>query len=290
MLAKTENLRRNAARYDKEYKLADIDRIVASVRDVHHFLDSAARMGSWAAFFQREFAQQVPGKNILELGSGNGLNALVMAALGANVTAVDISSSAERIIEEATARLPQLAGTINAVTGDFGTLPFPPASLDLFVGRDILHHLTHEVEAEYLTKAASLLKDSGEARFVEPASNSRVLDGLRWILPVPHRPSILCRRAFREWWEKMAHPVRDNSSRHYRCVGEGLFREVEISSFGSIERLHRLLPRGDLSRRFQEWAFRADLRLPRWFRNWAARAQLIVYRFPKREPGPLLKN
>ena len=47
------------------------------------------------------------------------------------------------------------------------------------MGKAFLHHLTHEDEALYLSKVAALLREGGEARFVEPAVNSRILDSVR---------------------------------------------------------------------------------------------------------------
>jgi SAM-dependent methyltransferase len=201
-----------------------------------------------------------------------------MAALGARVTANDISSSSERIISEASAKL--AFENVKPVCGDFATLNFASQSFDFVIGKLFLHHLTHELERIYLKKVARVLKPDGEARFFEPAVNSQYLDRRRWMMPVPGRPSILSRKAFAQWKQQDPHSDRDNSSSHFLHIGRTLFREVEIVPIGSLERLCRLMPRGQWTRRYRRFAHRVETRLPRWFRDTAARSQLIIYRFP----------
>ncbi len=61
--------------------------LVRKVRDVDGFLRDATRTDtSWAALYDANFAGRLPGSRVLEIGAGDGLNALVMAALGAQVT------------------------------------------------------------------------------------------------------------------------------------------------------------------------------------------------------------
>jgi len=283
----SRTLAANITYYDAEYGRLNVDRLIDKLgrwRDV--FGELTATHITWHSLYSGDFAGRIAGARVLELGCGDGLNALMMARLGAQVTAVDISPHSERIIRAVEARLgPQ---NVVPVTGDFAALSFPRTSFDFVVGKDFLHHITHEQETVYLEKVIRILKPTGEARFCEPAVNSRMLDTLRWLVPVPGRPSILARRAFQAWKDHDPHPDRDQSSRHYRDSGARFFEEVEIVPFGSFERFHRLLPRG-LNRPFRRRAHRLEERLPDWFRSWAARSQLIVYRRPRARalpPGP----
>jgi hypothetical protein len=91
---------------------------------------------------------------------------------------------------------------------------------------------------------------------------------------------VLSKKAFAIWQAGEAHPERDNSSRHFREIGQSLFKELEILPLGSIERFCRLLPKGDFNRRFRRWAHRVETTLPMPFRRVAARSQLIIYRGP----------
>lgn len=160
-------------------------------------------------------------------------------------------------------------------------MKFQPMSFDFIIGKAFLHHLTPPLEKKYLHKVAALLRKEGEARFFEPAMNNKILDNIRWAVPVPNRPSILNKRAFQEWKDNDPHPDRDNSSRHFQQVGKLYFDEVKIVMIGSIERLCRIIPKGSFVRKFRRWAHRIELTLPNWFRYTAARSQLIVFRNPR---------
>lgn len=280
-------LEKNRKFYDAAYSTVDPFELVTQVRDYRGFLDDATRTDtSWVGLYVDGFRDQLPGARVLELGPGNGLNALIMATLGAEVVAVDISLRSTDILRVASQEL-GIAERLEAIVGDFATLPFPAASFDFIVGKAFLHHLTDEQEASYLSKAAQVLRKAGEARFVEPAVNSRVLDAIRWIVPAPGRPSVLNRTAFAAYAAVDAHPRRDNSSRHFLSVGLRHFEEVEIVPIGGIERLQRLLPRGEVNRRFRRWAFRFERLLPYNVRWVTARTQTIKMRRPRRNvDGP----
>jgi SAM-dependent methyltransferase len=282
-----DNTLANQAHYDAVYRRVAIERLVDSLRrwrDVDGSLeqwlqDATSTHMSWHGFYYEGFASRLCGRRVLELGSGDGSNACVMAALGADVTANDVSTEAMKIITQVArgARLPNL----RAIPGTFDAAPLEAGSFDYVVGKSFLHHLTHEVEAGYLARIGGLLRREGEARFVEPATNNKLLDTLRWAVPVPGRPSALRRAAFRSWKAGDPHPDRDNSSAHYVAVGRRFFEDVRIVPFGSVERLHRLLPRNRLQRGFRQWANRFEERLGMGFRQAMARTQTIILRRPR---------
>ncbi|MBL8291801.1 MAG: class I SAM-dependent methyltransferase [Bryobacterales bacterium] len=274
------NISTNREHYDHNYAQVNAEALVAQIRDLKRFFDDATKTStSWHGFYHGGFAERLGRKRVLELGCGDGLNALIMASFGAEVVAVDISHESGRILREASCEL-QIEG-LCVIVGDFATIPFEPHSFDFVVGKAFLHHLTHDLEDNYVAKAACLLKPCGEARFFEPAVNSRLLDALRWMIPVPGRPSILMKRRFRKWKELDPHPERDNSSDHFRRLGTKYFDSVDIVPVGSLERLCRLMPQGSFNRGFRRWAHRAELWLPMYLRMKAARSQLIVFRRPR---------
>ena len=280
-----QNVRENEEHYDQSYRDVDRDSIVEQFADFESFFADAIKTDtSWYGLYQGDFADRLAGARVLELGCGDGVNALAMATLGASVVAVDISSESARVVNETAARIERVGDRVQAVAGDFTTLPFEPRSFDFIVGKAFLHHLTHELEAEYLAKAGQLLDRGGEARFFEPAENSRMLDTLRWMVPMGNRPSSLRRRAFAEWQKSDPHPDRDNHYRAYLDLAAKYFDDVNVYPLGSIERFHRLLPGGTFNRRYRRWAHRVDARCPRWFRLRLARSQLLVYRNPKSTP------
>ena len=272
------NILTNKEYYNQLYGQTKVQEILSRARNYETFLDDAIKTDtSWHGMYNGGFRDRLVGKKVLELGAGDGLNAAIMAFLGAKVTAVDISDSTGTIIKELNE---QLGTQIEALIGDFRILNFQPESFDFVIGKAFLHHLTHDLEEEYLCKVAIVLRKDGEARFFEPAVNNQTLDKIRWMVPVPGRPSILDKRAFQAWKSKDPHPERDNSSDHFQRIGKLYFDEVYIVYIGSIERFCRLIPSGKFNRRFRRWAHRVEPNLPAFFRYFAARSQLIMLRKP----------
>lgn len=281
----------NRTHYDAVYGRTSADHLIDLVRrwraeegSFSRFLaDATATHMSWHGLYYQGFAEQLAGRRVLELGCGDGTNACVMALLGADVTANDVSVESSRRIDEIASRTG--LSRLHAAPGLLDELGLEDASFDFVVGKAFLHHLPHHVEASYLETVARVLRPSGEARFFEPAVNSLLLDGLRWLVPVPGRPSVLSRDAFRKWKDEDPHPDRDNSSEHYAAVGRSFFHEVLIVPMGSVERFYRFMPRSRFRRRYRQWSHRIDERLPMWLRSKAARSQLIRLRRPMGRAG-----
>jgi SAM-dependent methyltransferase len=282
MQGAADNIQKNIEHYNHVYSRLTVDRIVKQVgafrSNPKGFLE-----GFWdtstQVLYKNGFVGRISGKRVLELGCGNGLNPLIMACSGADVIANDISSASEKLIREAASILH--LDNIQPISGNFADLPFERHFFDVVVGKAFLHHLTHELEASYLSKIAQILKTEGEAYFCEPAVNNPLLDMVRWMVPVPGRPSIMSRKAFARWKAQDPHPDRDNSSDHFFRIGMMYFKGAQIEPYGSIERFARLMPRGNFRRQYVQWAHRMDAKLPMAFRRKAARAQLVVYRYPR---------
>jgi 2-polyprenyl-3-methyl-5-hydroxy-6-metoxy-1,4-benzoquinol methylase len=272
---------KNKEHYDTLYARVDARKLINRIRDLDHFLtDAIATDTSWHGMYHGGLREKLSGLRVLELGAGDGLNALVMAALGADVVAVDISEFTPAIVQKAASEL-GLSSRVVAYAGDFLAMSdFPPCSFDLVVGKGFLHHLDHATESLFLHKSAGLLKPKGEARYVEPATNSAMLDALRYLTPVPGRPSSLNKKAFQAWRDADPHPVRDNSSAHYRRAVSQEFGSVEIFCIGCIERFERFLPQGKLCRSYRRLAFRVESVLPKRCNELFARTQLIVCNEP----------
>jgi len=276
---------RNKRHFDAHLRGILPHKIVQKIRNVEAFLDDATRTDtSWAALYHGNFRAQLRGARVLELGAGDGVNALVMAALGADVTCVDISEETPSIVHFAAAQL-DLESSVRAISGDFVEMSFDPASFDVVVGKAFLHHLTHEQEARCLQKTATILRPDGQARFTDPAVNSSWLDACRWLVGVPGRPSRLNREAFRGYLKADPHPRRDNSSAHYVQQGARFFEHVEVVPIGGLERFHRLMSAGPSNRRFRRGALTAEHWLPRAVQMKIARAHTLILASP-RQPVP----
>ncbi len=209
----------------------------------------------WRGPYYGGLRGKLSGLKVLELGAGNGLNALTMAALGADVVAIDIAERTPVLLREAASQL-HLPGRVSAHAGDFLTMSgFEPRAFDLVVVKWFLHHLDHVTEAGFLRKTASVLKSTGEARFFEPATNCSFLERMIYWIPAPGRSS-LRHNGFRAWRESDRHPVRDNSSTHFRQAAGKDFGRMEIVCGGCLERFRRLLPEGRLRRAYRKSALR----------------------------------
>ncbi|HYO83444.1 MAG TPA: class I SAM-dependent methyltransferase [Bryobacteraceae bacterium] len=273
------SVERNREHYNSVYESLELEPLLDRARDLGFFTGAIRKHTSWHGLYRDGFAQRLGGRTVLELGAGDGLNALIMARLGARVTAVEIAEPAVRMLRHAAS---VLSLEVNAVCGDFLAADFP--QFDFIVGKAFLHHLDHELEERFVRKCAALLKRNGEARFMEPAVNSALLDTVRWIVPAPERPSILQRAAFAEWQASDPHPKRDQSSAHYARVGKKYFRTVHVIPFAGLERFRRVIPNRTASEAYAEWALRAEPKiLPASVRCLIARAQTIIYANPLRE-------
>lgn len=271
-------LEHNTRHYTGLYSSLDEDLLVQRASDPS-FLEKAIHTHtSWFGLYRDRFAQRIAGARVLELGFGDGLNALIMARLGAKVTAIEIASPAVRALQSTADRL---GYNVSALHGDFLTIGDLPR-FDFIVGKAFLHHLDHATEREFLRRTAALLTPSGEARFQEPAVNSAALDTLRWMVPVPGRPSILNRQAFRLWKERDPHPERDQSSLHYQKAGLEFFQDVRVLPFGALERFRRLIRRRSWSESYAAWALRTESAiLPAALARTLARSHTIVLSRPR---------
>ena len=269
----------NQRHYEAKYSALDPSGLIEKTRDLTFFQEAIRTHTSWFTLYLDGFQKRLQNKTVLELGAGDGVNALLMARLGAKVIAVEISQSAVDNLSWAAHRL---GLDVTALCGDFLEMNLP--TVDYVVGKAFLHHLTHETEDQVLRKTAASLDPSGEARFCEPAVNSRTLDTLRWLVPVRGRPSSLDRAKFAEWKRNDPHPDRDNSSSHYAEAAGKYFRKVRIVPAGGIERFRRLVGNRQWSEAFGRWALAFEQSfVPGGIHRPLARCQLIVMSSPRHQ-------
>lgn len=181
-------------------------------------------------------------RQILDLGCGQGYWAVYLAALGAHVTASDISSTNVDI-----ARLHAEVNGLELATmvGDCSELDLPAERYDIIMGTALIHHLTVEQEERLYRAVLAALKPGGLVLFMESIQNSSILEFLRELVPVRDpvdpRPSRLSRR-WKEYKEGDPHPTRPNTSNHYRvALAKHAFSEVRFEELGVFSRLDRLL-------------------------------------------------
>lgn len=282
MNSSEKNTRKNEKHYDQQYSRVNIEHILNKIKNLEGFMRDATRTDtSWVGLYHGNFQNQLKGKKVLELGCGDCTNAAVMAALGADVYANDIAQKSGEIITKLNSQY-DFQYEIKFVNGDFLKSDLEKNQFDIVVGKAFVHHLTPQQEIEFTEKIVSILKSDGIVRYFEPAVNNKLLDELRWLTPVPGRPSKLQKTKFKKWKINDPHPDRDNSSKHYKKIGNLYFDEVLIVPIGTVERFHRILPK-KYSRKFRRFAFQFEKKLPGFLNLSFARSHLIEYKFPKKK-------
>ena len=272
---------KNRSHYENLYNGFNVNNVLYWINHLDDFLEkSIATETSWHGLYKYDLQKKLEGKEVLELGCGNCINAAIMAALGARVYANDLASVSGEIIKKLNKSY-DFKFPIKFIEGDFLKSSFESKSFDYIVGKAFLHHLTIPVENLFLAESARLLKPNGEARFFEPAVNSKILDEIRWYLPIGKRPSKFNKMAFKKWKDQDPHPERTLSSRHFQKLGDEYFNEVEIIPVGSLERFGRLMKWGEARNKFRRNALRAEVYLPSFVNRPITRSQLIIYRKPK---------
>ncbi len=275
-----QNQLKNQEHYEKLYANFNIKNILYWINNLDAYLDSAtATETSWFAMYHGDFRNKLKGKKVMEMGCGDCTNAAVMAALGAEVYANDIASASGEIIKKLNESFP-FQFPIKFIGGDFLENQLPSYSFDYVIGKAFLHHLTIPVEKLFLIETARLLCPEGEARFFEPAVNSKVLDEIRWHIPVGRRPSKFNKGAFKIWKDNDPHPDRSYSSRHWKLAGKEFFEEVQIIPVGTLERFNKLIRNKSLNNRFRRWSLKNEKYLPQMINLTVTRSQLIIYRKP----------
>jgi SAM-dependent methyltransferase len=123
-------------------------------------------------------------ERILEYGCGEGSYALDLAAVGAYVTGIDISTVAiDKSIGEARKR--GLSERAEFVVMNAEATTFADNSFDLVCGTGILHHLNL---ANSYWEIARVLKPTGRAVFVEPLGHNPVINWYRRRTPAMRTP------------------------------------------------------------------------------------------------------
>ena len=103
--------------------------------------------------------KELMGKRVLEIGCGMGLHTSLMAAAGADVTAVDLTPTA---VQATRKRLAQKGLSARVIEADAEHLPFADNSFDFIWSWGVIHHSSHT--GRIVKEIARLLAPDGEAR------------------------------------------------------------------------------------------------------------------------------
>ena len=125
---------------------------------------------------------QLAGKQVLDVGCGDGANSVLLAKMGATVTGIDISPAS---IEFARRRAEAngIFDRARFLCSPLESADLPAKHFDVIWGDAVLHHLIAELDL-VMAQLCHYAKPGGTLLFAEPVSFSRVLRRLRLAVPI----------------------------------------------------------------------------------------------------------
>lgn len=122
------------------------------------------------------------GKNVLDVGCGEGQNAVMLAKLGAQVTGIDISPTSIEVARKK-AEINALTEAAQFVCSPLEEAEVPTHTFDIIWGDAILHHLIENLHP-VLERLTLWAKPGGLMVFSEPMNFNNTLRRLRLKVPV----------------------------------------------------------------------------------------------------------
>jgi len=126
---------------------------------------------------------KVKGKDVCDLGCGEGILTRELAIRGARVSAVDISMEAVRITRE---RNKEFIGQVDVRQMDVCNLLYDDESFDIVTGNAILHHVDI---AKAGSEISRVLKPGGKGIFSEPLAHNPISNIWRKLTPDTRSPN-----------------------------------------------------------------------------------------------------
>jgi 2-polyprenyl-3-methyl-5-hydroxy-6-metoxy-1,4-benzoquinol methylase len=166
------------ARSASEAAQINTNSLISSEPEVLRYLDPPAET-NFPLEYSFHLLGDARGKHVLEYGCGDGLNTVILARRGANVTALDISYD---LINVARRRLEinRVSADVKYCVGSAHDLPLADESVDIVFGMAILHHLDLAASSREVYR---VLKPGGRAIFQEPIRNSKAMKIIRQMIP-----------------------------------------------------------------------------------------------------------
>lgn len=160
---------------------------------------------------------RLDGLHVLDVGSGVGDNAILLARAGARVVGVDVSP---RSVEIAAARAAAsgVRDAVRFVCAPIESAPLPARAFDVIWGDGVLHHVIPVLD-EVLARLATLARPGARFVFSEPVNRVPLLRRVRLALPIPVEGTPGERPLEQEELAIIARHVRDLRVRSFSLVG-----------------------------------------------------------------------
>jgi len=174
------NETKEESRYENIYKKKKLDKLF--IEPIHWLKWDDIKTPTHCHTYTIKCLRGVSNKRVLDIGCGTGTFSVMLAKRGAIVEGFDISSEAIEIAKKR-ALINDVQDKVRFQQMSLYDMDYPNNSFDIIVGMSILHHIEgKKILADSLYK---ILKPDGKVIFREPFGNSRVLEKLRLLIPVP---------------------------------------------------------------------------------------------------------
>lgn len=157
------------------------------------------------------------GRSVLDVGCGDGLNAVIFAKLGATVTGIDVSPGAITVARRR-AEVNGVADRVTFICSPIEMTELPSASFDIVWGDGFLHHVLDELEA-VMRQLMRWVKPDGLVLFSEPVNLFEPLRRLRRRIPVRTDATPGERPLVRSELDLVGRYIPDLRMRHYLLLG-----------------------------------------------------------------------
>jgi 2-polyprenyl-3-methyl-5-hydroxy-6-metoxy-1,4-benzoquinol methylase len=171
-----------------------------------------------------------PDQLVVDLGCGTGQISLPLAAVGAQVLAVDVSSAMIRRLQAEAGRQ---GLRLDALALPIEELMLPPASVDLIISSYALHHLRDPDKQRIVTRACGWLRPGGRLLVADMMFGRGASARDRAI--IRSKLGVLARRGPGGWWRIAKNTARFLLRVHERPVSlEGWVTMLTRAGFGNI--------------------------------------------------------
>lgn len=110
--------------------------------------------------FLKENKRSLAGRNLLDIGSGEGRHTIAAAIEGLNAYGMDYQPIAiKRAIDFSKGK--KFRGSLNFVVGDIFSIPFKDGSFDILIDYGCLHHIKKSDADSYINRLPLLLRKNG---------------------------------------------------------------------------------------------------------------------------------
>ena len=167
--------------------------------------------------FRFRLMGDLTGRSILDVGCGDGHNAVLFARMGAKVTGIDVSPKAIDVARRR-AEVNGVSERVTFIAAPIETVDLPDDAFDLVWADAILHHVLDELEL-VMERLACWARPEGLLLFAEPINQANALRRLRLMVPVKTEATPGERPLLRSEIELVKRYVPDLRMRHYTLLG-----------------------------------------------------------------------